>query len=186
MEKSPHHRIILDMDSSESPVHGEQERSAYNGHFKCNCYHPLFCFNQYGDCEGAMLRSGNVHSADRWKELLEPIVNGMNMRKSGNTFAVMLHLRNLRFMNTLKRKGSCMLSAFGRMISCTMRLNICWLVLLVALQEDRLFGFMISSTGRILGTRGAVWWRRLSGAVEIYSREQVLAWPTWVQKQQLS
>ncbi len=74
MEKIPHHRIILDMDSSESPVHGEQEGSAYNGHFRCNCYHPLFCFNQYGDCEGAMLRPGNVHSADRWKELLEPIV----------------------------------------------------------------------------------------------------------------
>jgi hypothetical protein len=74
MEKTPHHRVILDMDSSESPVHGEQEDSAYNGHFGCNCYHPLFCFNQYGDCEGAMLRSGNVHSADRWKDLLEPII----------------------------------------------------------------------------------------------------------------
>ncbi len=24
MEKTPHHRIILDLDSSESPVHGEQ------------------------------------------------------------------------------------------------------------------------------------------------------------------
>src|SRR5208283_5791844 len=27
-----------------------------------------------GDCEGAMLRSGNVHSADRWQELLAPAV----------------------------------------------------------------------------------------------------------------
>ena len=45
MKKTPHRRIILDIDSSESPVHGEQESSAYNGHFKCNCYHPLFCFN---------------------------------------------------------------------------------------------------------------------------------------------
>ena len=24
------------------------------------CYHPLFVFNQFGDCEGAMLRAGNV------------------------------------------------------------------------------------------------------------------------------
>ena len=30
-------------------------------------------FAQVGDCEGAMLRPGNVHSADRWKELLEPL-----------------------------------------------------------------------------------------------------------------
>ncbi len=74
MGKTPHQRIILDLDSSESPVHGEQEGSAYNGHFGCTCFHPLFCFNQFGDCEGVLLRSGNVHSADRWKEVLDPIV----------------------------------------------------------------------------------------------------------------
>ncbi len=67
-------KVVLDMDSSESPVHGGQEGSAYNGHFNCTCYHPLFCFNQYGDCEGAHLRPGNVHSADGWRDLLEPIV----------------------------------------------------------------------------------------------------------------
>ena len=72
--KTSYRRIILDMDSSESPVHGEQEGSAYNGHFGCNCFHPLFCFNQFGDCEGAILRPGNVHSAERWKEVLEPVV----------------------------------------------------------------------------------------------------------------
>ena len=32
MKKTLHHRIIFDMDSSENPVHGEQEGSAYNGH----------------------------------------------------------------------------------------------------------------------------------------------------------
>jgi len=37
-------RIVLDMDSSESPVHGAQEGSAYNGHFESVCYHPLFLF----------------------------------------------------------------------------------------------------------------------------------------------
>ena len=74
LQKTTHRRIILDMDSSASPVHGEQEASGYNGHFGCTCYHPLFCFNQFGDCEGSLLRPGNVHSADRWKEMLEPIV----------------------------------------------------------------------------------------------------------------
>tara|TARA_B100002003_G_C14104531_1_gene531277 strand:- start:251 stop:1582 length:1332 start_codon:yes stop_codon:yes gene_type:complete len=84
MNKTPHRRIILDLDSSESPVHGEQEGSAYNGHFRCTCFHPLFCFNQFGDCEGVVLRPGNVHSADRWKELLEPVVQryeNKNIRK---------------------------------------------------------------------------------------------------------
>jgi len=45
-------KIILDMDSSESPVHGNQEGSSYNGHFCSTCYHPLFCFNNYGDLRG--------------------------------------------------------------------------------------------------------------------------------------
>ena len=74
MAKTIHRRIILDIDSSESQVHGQQEGAAYNGHFECMCYHPLFCFNQFGDCEGAVLRPGNVHSADGWKEFIEPIV----------------------------------------------------------------------------------------------------------------
>lgn len=67
-------KLILDLDSSESETYGEQEGSAYNGHFGCTCYHSLFCFNQLGDAEGAMLREGNVHSAHEWRALLEPII----------------------------------------------------------------------------------------------------------------
>ena len=74
MAQTSHQRVILDMDSSESPVHGQQEGVAYNGHFESVCYHPLFLFNHFGDCEGAMLRPGNVHSAERWREILEPVV----------------------------------------------------------------------------------------------------------------
>ena len=40
---------ILDIDSSESPVYGEQEEATYNGHFGMKCYHPLFLFNSHGD-----------------------------------------------------------------------------------------------------------------------------------------
>ena len=74
MDKTKNPRIILDLDSSESPVHGAQEESSYNGHFGCVCYPPLFCFNHYGDWEGAMLRPGHVHSADDWQQLLAPVV----------------------------------------------------------------------------------------------------------------
>jgi hypothetical protein len=80
MARTRHRRIILDMDSSESPVYGEQEGAAYNGHFETVCYHPLFLFNEFGDCEGAMLRPGNVHSAERWREVLEPIVERYKKR----------------------------------------------------------------------------------------------------------
>ena len=66
------HRTVLDMDSTEIPVYGEQENSAYNGHFESMCYHPLLLFNRDGDCLAAQLRPGNVHSAEDWKELLLP------------------------------------------------------------------------------------------------------------------
>ena len=69
-------RVILDIDSSESPVHGAQEQSAYNnGHFESVCYHPLFVFHQDGDCLAATLRPGNVPSAKGWEEVLLPIID---------------------------------------------------------------------------------------------------------------
>ena len=73
-DRHPPKKIILDMDSSVSPTHGEQEGTAYNGHFGCTCYHPLFLFNQFGDLERCSLRPGNVHSADCWRDVLEPVV----------------------------------------------------------------------------------------------------------------
>ena len=73
-QRRPPKIIVLDMDSSESPTYGEQEGSAYNGHFACTCYHPLFVFNQLGDVERCALRPGNVHSADGWRTVLEPVI----------------------------------------------------------------------------------------------------------------
>jgi hypothetical protein len=66
------YRTVLDMDSTEIPVYGEQENSAYNGHFESTCFHPLLLFNRDGDCLAAKLRPGNVHSAEGWAELLLP------------------------------------------------------------------------------------------------------------------
>jgi hypothetical protein len=66
------YRTVLDMDSTEIPVYGAQEQSAYNGHFESTCFHPLLLFNREGDCLAAKLRPGNVHSAEGWEELLMP------------------------------------------------------------------------------------------------------------------
>jgi hypothetical protein len=57
-DRRPPKMITLDMDSSESPVHGDQEGSAWNGHFQSKCLHPLFVFNQFGDLERCALRPG--------------------------------------------------------------------------------------------------------------------------------
>lgn len=73
--------IILDMDSSVSPTHGDLEGSAYNGHFCCTCCHPLFCFNLFGDLERSLLRPGNVHSTEDWRLVFEPVVARYRDRK---------------------------------------------------------------------------------------------------------
>src|SRR5262245_38431318 len=67
-------RLVLDMDSSVSETYGQQQGSAFNGHFGCTCYHPLFVFNQFGDLERVMLRRGNHHSAKFWRRVLLPVI----------------------------------------------------------------------------------------------------------------
>jgi Transposase DDE domain group 1 len=74
------HRVVLDMDSTEVPVYGRQEQSAYNGHFESTCYHPLLLFNREGDCLAAKLRPGNVHSAEGWEQLLLPEIERQQRR----------------------------------------------------------------------------------------------------------
>lgn len=74
-QRRPIKRLILDMDSSVSETYGDQEGTAYNGHFGCDCYHPLFLFNQDGDVERALLRPGNVASADNWRSVLDPVIH---------------------------------------------------------------------------------------------------------------
>ena len=86
-DRRPPKMIILDMDSSVSPTHGEQEGSAYNGHFACTCYHPLFLFNQFGYLERCSLCPGNVHSADGWRDVQEPVVGCYRERNLPRCFA---------------------------------------------------------------------------------------------------
>ena len=78
--------IVLDMDSSVSPTHGDQEGAAWNGHFDCSCYHPNFLFNQFGMLERCALRNGNVHSADGWRDVLDPVIARYAGRNLGGRF----------------------------------------------------------------------------------------------------
>ena len=73
-QRKPLHQLILDMDSSVSETYGRQQGTAYNGHFECLCYHPLFLFNQFGDLESVMLRRGNNASAKYWRRVLLPVI----------------------------------------------------------------------------------------------------------------
>jgi len=79
-------RVVLDIDSTEVPVYGQQEQSAYNGHFESTCYHPLLLFNREGDCLGVKLRPGNVHSAEDWDRVLLPEIE--RQQKQGKDVVV--------------------------------------------------------------------------------------------------
>jgi len=72
--RQPLKQLILDLDSSVSETYGRQQGTAYNGHFECLCYHPLFLFNQFGDLESVMLRRGNKASAKFWRQVLLPVI----------------------------------------------------------------------------------------------------------------
>ena len=104
-DRKPIREIVLDMDSSVSETYGEQEGSAYNGHFRCSCYHPLFCFNQFGDLERAILRNGNVHSSDDWRGVLEPIVERYRHRTLQRFFRADAAFANPEVYEFLEAEG---------------------------------------------------------------------------------
>ena len=66
--------------------YGQQEQSAYNGHFESTCYHPLLLFNREGDCLAVKLRPGNVHSAEDWDRVLLPEIE--RQQKQGKDVVV--------------------------------------------------------------------------------------------------
>ncbi len=68
-------RIILDLDSTNDPVHGSQESASFNGYYKEMCYHPLFCFTGHGDLLAAKLRPGHVPSAEGAVEMLTTLLD---------------------------------------------------------------------------------------------------------------
>jgi Transposase DDE domain group 1 len=94
-------RVVLDMDSTEIPVYGQQEHRADHGHFESIGSHPLLLCNREGDCLAAKLRPGNVHSAEDWDELLLPEIE--RQRKRGE--AVVLGRCGLRQAGDLRGIG---------------------------------------------------------------------------------
>jgi len=66
--------VVLDVDSFPVEIHGHQDGSAYNGHYRKECYHPLIAFTDTGDLVGIQIRPGNVPSARDVRQFLTPIL----------------------------------------------------------------------------------------------------------------
>ena len=57
-------RILLDLDGTDDPAHGEQEGVRYHGYYRQHMYHPLLVFDgDTGQVSTAVLRPGNVHGS---------------------------------------------------------------------------------------------------------------------------
>jgi hypothetical protein len=76
----PHH-ILLDLDSTADPTHGQQEGSAYHGYFGQHMYHPLLIFDGETDqLITAVLRPGNVHASHGIVAILRRVVAAIRAR----------------------------------------------------------------------------------------------------------
>lgn len=67
--------ILLDLDSTDDPTHGEQEGHAYHGYYQQHMYHPLLVFDgETGQLITAILRPGTVHAGHGVLAILRRIV----------------------------------------------------------------------------------------------------------------
>jgi hypothetical protein len=66
-------RIVLDLDATDDPVHGEQEGRFFHGYYGCYCYLPLYIFiDEHLVC--ARLRPSNIDAAAGSLEEVQRIV----------------------------------------------------------------------------------------------------------------
>ena len=78
-------RILLDLDGTDDPAHGDQEGTAYHGYcLRQHMYHPLLVFD--GDTDqliAAVLRPGNAHGSRGAAAVLERLVRAIRARWPG-------------------------------------------------------------------------------------------------------
>lgn len=68
-------KLLLDLDSTDDPTHGQQEFTFFHGYFGSYIYHPLLVFDgETGDLVAALLRPGNQGAARHSVALLRRLV----------------------------------------------------------------------------------------------------------------
>ena len=74
-------KVLLDLDSTADPTHGDQEGSYYHGYYREHIYHPLLVFDgQSGHLICALLRAGNTHASNSSVAILKRIVSRLRGR----------------------------------------------------------------------------------------------------------
>jgi hypothetical protein len=162
-ERRPMTAVMLDMDSSVSPTFGDQENTAYNGHFGCICCHPLFVFNQFGDLERCALRPGNVHSADGWRDVLEPVVARYRNRKMRRFFRADAAFANPEVYEFMEAEGTNTRSGSPPIRFFRNASPICSSAQSAALPLKSGGTTPTSAIRRKAGRHRAAWWRKSNG-----------------------
>jgi hypothetical protein len=70
---TPPQRLILDLDATDDPIHGNQESRFFHGYYKCYCYLPLYIFCGR-ELLLAKLRPANIDAAAGAKDEITWIV----------------------------------------------------------------------------------------------------------------
>ena len=100
--------IVLDIDSTDDPTHGQQQLSCFHGYYDQHMYHPLVIFDgERGQLVSAVLRPGNVHAARGAMGVLRRIIYRLKQRfphmqivvRGDSAFAVPRVLRMLEELN---------------------------------------------------------------------------------------
>jgi hypothetical protein len=79
--------MVIDLDATDSPLHGHQEGRFFHGYYDCYCYLPLFVF--WGrHLLGAKLRPANIDAAAGAKEEVARIVAQVRARWPRTTIIV--------------------------------------------------------------------------------------------------
>jgi hypothetical protein len=113
--------LVLDIDSSVSPTYGAQEGTAYNGHFACTCYHPLFVFNR--TATWSSVRSGPATCTVRMAgaRYSTPWSHAIGARPSGAYYAAMRPSPCPTCTSTSKPRASSTRSACPQTRCCKIR-----------------------------------------------------------------
>ena len=70
---TPPKRIVLDLDATDDPIHGDQEGRFFHGYYRCYCYLPLYVFCGR-ELLLAKLRPANIDASAGAKEEIAFIV----------------------------------------------------------------------------------------------------------------
>ncbi len=73
--KTPPRQIVLDIDDTDDPVHGQQELALFNAHYDCTCFQPIYIFDGLsGKPVLSLLRPGKRPSGKEVAKVLRHVI----------------------------------------------------------------------------------------------------------------